>query len=70
MKGIVFGLQPCMYTIFTLALPYIVPDSVPYRVTIFVSLIFLGVCSLLTGPVYPEQNLVSMLVGLGAGGIL
>ena len=67
-EGLIFGIMPLTYTVCTLAFPYVVPSWVPYRVTLFVSLIIITISTLMIGPVFAKQNLISMLVGLGISG--
>ena len=52
----------------TFLLPWLIPDWVPNRVTLFVSLFLVSIFTLLIGPFFEAQNLTSMLIGLGFGG--
>jgi len=49
-KGLIFALQPTTYMLGTFGLPYLIPEWVPYRVTIFISLVLVGISTLLIGP--------------------
>ena len=66
--GLVFALQPATYVLSTFLLPWLIPDWVPHRVTLFTALLVISFCTLLVGPFFAPKNLASMLVGLGVGG--
>lgn len=55
--------------IFCIATPFIVPKWIEGRVEIITSLFFLGVLTLLIGPVFEDKNLVVMLIGLATSAI-
>ena len=48
--------------------PFLIPKWFPYRITLFISLFLVSICTLLIAPVFAPMNLISMLIGLGVGG--
>ena len=66
--GCVFAIQPGVYMIGTLIVPYVVPKWVEVRVTLMTSAFCLGFFFLLAGPVFVEKNLFVMCLGLFISG--
>ena len=55
--------------IFCIATPFIIPKWVEGRLVIIVSLLMMGILTLLVGPVWEEKNMTAMLIGLGTSAI-
>jgi len=58
-----------MYMVGTIITPFAIPKWVEIRVTLFFGSLLLGGGMLLVGPVYEDQNLNVMLIGLGLSGL-
>jgi predicted cation transporter len=54
----------------TFMIPYIVPKWVENRVILITGLAILAAATLLVGPVFKDENLTSMLIGLAISGFL
>ena len=68
--GLIFGIEPLTYMIGTFLLPFIVPKWVANRVTMITALFSLAFATVLVGPFFEDENLVSMMIGLGMSGFL
>ena len=69
MTGLIFGITPLTYLLSTIVIPYITPEWIEYRVQLIFSLYFGCIATLLTGPVFADKNLISMLTGLALQGL-
>ena len=55
--------------IFCIATPFIIPKWFEGRLIIIISLLMMGILTLLIGPVWEEKNMTAMLIGLGTSAI-
>jgi len=67
-SGVIFGVEPIIYMLSTFAAPYIVPNWVPYRVTLILSLWMLGFSTLILAPFFEDKNLIALVSGLAFSG--
>ena len=67
-SGLIFGINPLMYTLSTLLIPYIVPKWVEPRVTMITSLYIMAITVTLIGPFFTETNMTAMVLGLAISG--
>ena len=70
LTGFIYSIEPGLYMVSTFLIPYIVPTWVAHRVTMITSLFILCIASLLVGPFFESENLVSMIIGLGISGFM
>ena len=67
-SGLIFGINPMMYTISTILIPYTVPKWVEHRVTMIFGLFFCAASTTLIGPFFAETNMIAMIFGLSLSG--
>lgn len=67
-SGLIFGINPMMYTISTILIPYTVPKWVEHRVTMIFGLFFCAASTTLIGPFFAETNMIAMIFGLALSG--
>lgn len=67
-QGLIFGINPMMYTVNTILIPYTVPTWVEKRLTMIIGLFLCAIFTTLIGPFFAETNLTAMVFGLALSG--
>ena len=67
--GVVLGIQPVLYMICCILVPFVIPKWIEDRVTLITGLFCLGVLTTLVGPFYTDKDFTVFLIGLISSGI-